>query len=90
VRRRYEHAEDEADVKEATDIRGVQKMATFLVGSYVIVQDTGMATPSLKKWQWANMAVDDFMAGNDRFVVDRSRERLVLTNNPGGFLKRVK
>jgi cephalosporin hydroxylase len=60
------------------------------VGSYLIVQDTGMAVPAAKNFGWANLAVDEFLAGNDEFTIDHARERLVMTNNPGGFLKRVR
>jgi cephalosporin hydroxylase len=35
-------------------------------------------------------AVQEFMAGNKSFVIDRQRERFLLTANPSGFLKRVK
>jgi cephalosporin hydroxylase len=35
-------------------------------------------------------AVEAFLAENDQFVVDKSRERLMITSNPNGFLKRVK
>lgn len=51
------------------------------VGSYLIVQDT--AVGPLK-------AVNEFLAENDRFVIDKDRERLWITNNVNGFLKRVK
>lgn len=51
------------------------------VGGYVVVQDTPVG-PIL--------AVHDFVATNDKFVIDKSRERLLYTNNVNGFLKRVK
>jgi cephalosporin hydroxylase len=60
------------------------------VGSYLIVQDTGLAVPAGKNWGWANMAVDEFLAVDDRFEIDHERERLVLTSNPRGFLRRVR
>ena len=60
------------------------------VGSYLIVQDTGMVLPSPAILGWANLGVQDFMQENDQFIVDRSRERLVITNNPGGYLRRVR
>jgi cephalosporin hydroxylase len=34
-------------------------------------------------------AVEEFLAGNDEFVVDESRERYLLTYNPRGYLKKV-
>jgi cephalosporin hydroxylase len=33
-------------------------------------------------------AVEEFVAADDRFEVDRSREKFLLTFNPGGFLRR--
>ena len=35
-------------------------------------------------------AVDAFLASDDRFLADRSRESFVLTWNPRGFLRRVR
>jgi len=34
--------------------------------------------------------VEEFLATNKNFERDRSRERFLLTFNPGGWLKRVK
>lgn len=52
------------------------------VGSYIIVQDT-LGTG-------AGVAVQDFLKETDAFEIDRSRERLIITNNTGGFLKRIR
>lgn len=52
------------------------------IGSYIIVQDT-VGTGALA-------GVNDFLKETDAFEVDRSRERLMITNNTGGFLKRVR
>lgn len=60
------------------------------VGGYVVVQDTGAGSPKFGNVSGAALAVVDFLAATDGFERDRSRERFVLTNNPGGFLKRVK
>jgi cephalosporin hydroxylase len=51
------------------------------VGSYLIVQDTGVGPGE---------AIRDFLSTRDDFVVDHKRERLLVTNNRGGFLKRIK
>jgi cephalosporin hydroxylase len=51
------------------------------VGSYIIVQDTPVGPGE---------AIRDFFSTRDDFVVDRDRERLLLTVNKGGYLKRVK
>lgn len=51
-------------------------------GSYIIVQDT---------WgTGAGEAVQDFLATDDGFEIDKSRHRFVLTSNFNGFLKRVR
>ena len=50
------------------------------VDSYVIVQDT-MVGPKA--------AIDEFLAANDSFIADRSRERYKDTNTVRGYLRRV-
>jgi cephalosporin hydroxylase len=62
------------------------------VGSYVIVQDgviNGHPLPvptGPGPWE----AVHEFMQDNPEFAIDRTRERLLVTNNPDGFLKRIR
>lgn len=62
------------------------------VGGYVVVQDgviNGYPLPSVTgpgPWE----AVHEFMDGNAEFAIDRTRERLLVTANPDGFLKRIK
>ena len=59
-------------------------------GGYMIVEDTHLnGRPVLmgKGDPWA--AVQDFLAENDDFVVDASREKFGMTWNRGGWLKRV-
>jgi cephalosporin hydroxylase len=68
------------------------------LGSYLIVQDTGMGIPRYERWPnappggqaGADLAVRRFMKDNPQFQTDLWRERLVMTNNPGGFLRRVR
>jgi cephalosporin hydroxylase len=62
------------------------------VGSYVIVQDTIFnGHPVPEGWgPGPYEAVEAFVKENDNFVVDRDRERLMITFNRMGFLKRVK
>jgi cephalosporin hydroxylase len=62
------------------------------VGSYLIVQDTiANGNPV-----WPNFgpgpheAVEEFLASNDRFEPDRTRERLLLTLCRDGYLKRIR
>jgi cephalosporin hydroxylase len=58
-------------------------------GSYLIVEDTNIN-------DWFEFgpgpleAVTDFLAEDDRFSVDRSLEKFMMTFNPGGFLLRQK
>jgi cephalosporin hydroxylase len=62
------------------------------VGGYLIVQDTNVnGHPIYPDFgPGPAEAVQEFLAGNDKFVQDRSKERLLFTFAPGGFLKRVK
>jgi cephalosporin hydroxylase len=62
------------------------------VGSYLIVQDTIVNGHPI----WPNFgpgpheAVEEFLATNDRFEPDRTRERLLLTLCRDGYLKRIR
>ena len=62
------------------------------IGSYIVVQDSVIGGHPIAPWRgpgpWE--AVEDFMKENDHFEIDKSRERFLLTNNPNGFLKRVR
>jgi cephalosporin hydroxylase len=65
------------------------------VGNYFIVEDghVDVFDPSVRLgWDRPGplAAVREFLAGDDRFVMDPERERYLITYNPGGFLKRVK
>jgi cephalosporin hydroxylase len=61
-------------------------------GSYIVVQDSAMnghpVAPDYGPGPYE--AVEAFLAETGDFVADRSRERLIITNNPMGFLKRVR
>ena len=35
-------------------------------------------------------AIETFLARNDEFVIDRDREKFLITFNPSGYLRRVK
>lgn len=62
------------------------------VDSYLIVEDTNIGGHPV--WEdhgpgpWE--AVREFMRSTKSFVIDKTREKYLLTNNPGGFLKRVR
>ena len=62
------------------------------VGGYLIVQDSNVnGHPVLKEFGPGPMeAIDEFLQTHDDFVIDKSKERLLFTFNPNGFLKRVK
>ncbi len=77
----YEHVSDE--------LRAYAALVT--PGSYLIVEDTNIAGhPVLRGLSRGPYeAVDDFLARDQRFVRDRSREKFMMTFNPGGYLKRL-
>lgn len=59
--------------------------------SYLIVQDTDIGEiVRLEHGPGPMAALDAFLKVNDQFVSDRERERLLFTNHPRGYLKRVK
>lgn len=61
------------------------------VGGYLIVEDTNInGHPVYKSFGPGPMeAVDDFLKEHKNFIIDRSQEKLHLTFNPRGYLKRV-
>ena len=63
------------------------------IGSYVIVQDTiinGHPVVNLEHQGPGPMeAVEEFLANNSNFQVDTSREKLMFTMHPKGYLKRL-
>ena len=62
------------------------------VGSYVVVEDTNVnGHPAFPEFGPGPMeAVDDFLAEDDRFVVDGGLEKFFMTFNPRGYLKKVR
>lgn len=65
--------------------------------SYLVVQDTQLMGHPIplriyshegREGPWE--AVEEFLSTNKSFIIDKSRERFLLTANPSGFLKRVK
>jgi cephalosporin hydroxylase len=60
------------------------------MGSYLIVEDTNVnGHPILPQFGPGPMeAVEEFLAMNTNFVLDRSREKHLLTFNPNGYLRR--
>ncbi|GAI83537.1 unnamed protein product, partial [marine sediment metagenome] len=60
-------------------------------GSYLIVEDTNInGHPVYPEFGPGPMeAVDDFLKENKDFVVDKNKEKLILTFNPNGYLKKI-
>jgi cephalosporin hydroxylase len=61
------------------------------MGSYLIVEDTNVnGHPILSQFGPGPMeAVEEFLKMNTNFVIDRSREKHLLTFNPRGYLRRT-
>ena len=61
-------------------------------GNYLIVEDTCVnAHPQMPYFGNGPLeAVQQFLTGNNQFIIDRAREKFLLTFNPSGYLKRVK
>lgn len=54
------------------------------LGQYIIVEDTDE-----DQGEGAGVAVEMFLAKNKNFIVDKSREKFGITNNPGGYLLKI-
>jgi cephalosporin hydroxylase len=61
------------------------------VGNYLIVEDTNInGHPVLPDHgPGPGEAVQEFLLRDSRYAVDELRERLLITANPGGFLRRI-
>ncbi|HEX8822103.1 MAG TPA: CmcI family methyltransferase [Archangium sp.] len=61
-------------------------------GQYLIVEDTNIGHPlyTFQVERGPMEAVEEFLAGDTPFERDRGREKLLVTFNPGGYLKRVR
>ena len=61
------------------------------LGSYMIVEDTNInghpALPTFGEGPYE--AVEEFLKINSNFIMDKSREKFLMTFNPSGFLKRT-
>ena len=81
---------DSAHTKEHVAAEIAAYASLVPAGSYLIVQDTFVNGHPLER-EWGPgpfEAVADFLAVDDRFEADRSRERMSFTFNPNGFLRR--
>jgi cephalosporin hydroxylase len=69
----------------------LQRYGGFVTpGSYLAVEDTNLNghPVQLAHGPGPMEAVDAFLTTNDGFEIDASRERLLMTFNPRGYLKR--
>ena len=59
-------------------------------GDYLIVEDTNINGHPVRPDHGPGPmeAVEEFLAGNDDYYVDESREKFYMTLNPGGYLRR--
>ena len=59
-------------------------------GDYLIVEDTNVNGHPVHPdfGPGPTEAVDDFLAENDSFFIDESREKYFMTFNPRGYLRR--
>jgi cephalosporin hydroxylase len=62
------------------------------VGSYVIVEDSNINNhPAHPRFGPGPMeAIDEFLSESDRFVVDETKHKFLMTFNPRGYLKRIR
>lgn len=60
------------------------------VGCYVIVEDSNIGQIRKDLLPGPLEAIETFLAGTDRFEVDRRREKFLITFNPSGYLRRVR
>jgi len=61
------------------------------VGSYLIVEDSNInGNPVYSNFGPGPMeAINDFLRLTDEFIIDRTKEKFMLTFNPNGYLKRI-
>jgi cephalosporin hydroxylase len=59
------------------------------VGCYVIVEDSNIGRIRKDLLPGPFEAIEAFLARTDEFVIDREREKFLITFNPSGYLRRV-
>jgi cephalosporin hydroxylase len=71
-----------------------KELATYAplvpVGCYVIVEDSNIGQIRKDLMPGPLQAAEAFLAHTDEFVVDREREKFLITFNPSGYLRRVR
>jgi cephalosporin hydroxylase len=61
-------------------------------GGYVVVEDSNAnGNPVLPDFgPGPREAIEEFLAAHPEFEADRSREKFLMTFNPGGYLRRIR
>ena len=61
-------------------------------GSYLIVEDSNLNGHPVEGdfGEGPMEAIEEFLQKNDKYVVDKTKEKLLLTFNPNGYLRRIK
>ena len=60
------------------------------VGGYVIVEDSNIGQIRKDLLPGPLEAIEAFLARTDAFEIDRAREKFLITQNPSGYLRRVR
>ena len=60
------------------------------VGCYLIVEDSNIGQIRKDLLPGPLEAIESFVAGTDEFEIDRAREKFLITQNPSGYLRRVR
>ena len=79
------------DIKE--DFKNYSELVS--IGSYFIVEDGVMDVFGWKDHRTAGhdcglIAAQEIVKENNNFIIDASKEKYIITNNPQGFLRRTK
>ena len=59
-------------------------------GCYLVVEDSNIGQIREDLMPGPLQAIERFVAGTDEFVIDREREKFLITFNPSGYLRRVR
>ena len=60
------------------------------VGGYVIVEDSNIGQIRKDLLPGPLEAIEAYLARTDEFEIDRAREKFLITQNPNGYLRRVR